>query len=80
LTNLAILPVRMPNASCQTSTWPSQWAPAPMPIVGMVSASVTWPATSPGTISITTAKAPASSTARASSRMREEVSPRPWTR
>ena len=31
--------------SCQTSTWPSQSGPAPMPIVGMSSSSVTRAAT-----------------------------------
>ena len=40
LTKLAIRPVRRPKASCQTSTWPSHSAPAPMPMVGMASSLV----------------------------------------
>ena len=39
-----------------------------------------WAATSPGTISITTANAPASWTAWASASTRSDASPRPWTR
>ena len=54
---------RSPAMSCQTSTWASQSGPAPIPTVGMVSSAVTCLAKSPGTISSTTLKAPASSTA-----------------
>ena len=46
--------------SCHTSTCASQLGPAPMPTVGMVSLPVIWVASSAGTISMTTAKAPAS--------------------
>ena len=80
LTKVAILPERMPKASVQTSTWPSHSAPAPMPMVGITSSLVIWAATSPGTISITTANAPASWTAWASASTRSAASPRPCTR
>ena len=46
--------------SCQTSTCASQFGPAPMPTVGIVSLPVICVASSAGTISITTANAPAS--------------------
>ncbi len=52
--------------SCSTSTCPSQWGPAPMPIVGIVSASEIRRATAAGTSSSTMAQAPASSSAFAS--------------
>ena len=54
--------------------------PAPMPIVGIGSSWVTRLATSPGTISSTTANAPASVTARASASTSSAASPRPCTR
>ena len=66
--------------SCQTSTCASQSGPAPMPIVGIVSRFVTSAATSPGTISMTIANAPAASSASASSMIRCADSPRPCTR
>ena len=50
----------MPAMSCQTSTCASQLGPAPIPTVGIVSLPVIWVASSAGTISITTANAPAS--------------------
>ena len=34
-TNLDFRPCVSPRTSCQTSTWPSQATPLPMPIVGM---------------------------------------------
>ncbi|SKU85517.1 Uncharacterised protein [Mycobacteroides abscessus subsp. abscessus] len=46
--------------SCHTNTWASHSRPAPMPTVGMVSLPVICVASSAGTISITTAMAPAS--------------------
>ena len=51
-----------------------------MPTVGMVSLPVIWVASSAGTISITTAKAPASWTAIASWMVCSAASPRPCTR
>lgn len=80
LTKRGIRPERSPKASCHTSTWPSQPLPAPMPMVVMVSSSLIRSATSPGTISMTTANAPASATARASATILSAASPRPWTR
>ena len=62
LTNLGTRPPLSPAMSGQTSTWASQSTPAPIPIVGMVSSSVTCAATAAGTISRTTANAPASCT------------------
>ena len=53
--------------SCQTSTWPSVSAPAPMPIVGTVSARVIARRPAAGTASSTIAKQPAASSASASS-------------
>ena len=53
-----------------TSTCPSQPAPAPMPIVGILTAARISSAKSSGTHSTTTAKAPAFSMARASSMSR----------
>ena len=47
LTNLGTWPLVSPSMSCQTSTWPSHWAPAPMPIVGIVRARVIAAATGP---------------------------------
>ena len=49
----------MPAMSDQTSTWASVSGPAPIPIVGTTSSAVTRLATSAGTISSTTANAPA---------------------
>src|SRR6266511_3076476 len=71
---------RSPAMSCQTSTCASQSGPAPMPMVGIVRSWVTRLATSPGTISRTTANAPASATACASATTSSAASPRPWTR
>src|SRR4051812_27835381 len=65
-TNFGTRPPLRPAMSGQTSTWASQSAPAPMPMVGMDSSLVTCPAISAGTISRTTANAPASWTACAS--------------
>ena len=59
-TNFGTRPPLSPAMSGQTSTWASQSTPAPMPIVGMDSSLVTCPAISAGTISRTTANAPAS--------------------
>ncbi len=56
------------------------WVPAPIPTVGMVSLPVIWVASSAGTISITTATAPASATAIASWTVCSAASPRPCTR
>ena len=66
--------------SCHTSTWASQLGPAPMPTVGIVNLPVICVANSAGTISITTAKAPASWTAIASWMVCSAASPRPCTR
>ena len=55
-----------PRMSCVTSTWPSQFGPEPMPMIGMRSLFVTSQATAPGTHSITMANAPAFSSATAS--------------
>ena len=66
--------------SCQTSTWASVSGPAPMPTVGIGSSAVIRLATSPGTISSTTANAPASATACASASTSSPSSPRPCTR
>ena len=66
LTNLGIRPRVKPAQSLHTSSCPSQCGPAPTEMVGIESCSVTSPATADGTISSTTAKAPASSTAWAS--------------
>ena len=66
--------------SCHTSTWASQFGPAPIPTVGMVSLPVIWVANSAGTISITTENAPASATAIASATVCSAPSPRPCTR
>ena len=52
--------------SCQTSTWPSVPAPAPIPIVGTESRPVTSSATGAGTASSTIAKQPAASSSLAS--------------
>nr|CRL72012.1 hypothetical protein CPGR_00796 [Mycolicibacter nonchromogenicus] len=60
------MPAVIPAMSCHTRTWASQLGPAPIPTVGMVSFPVICVASSAGTISITTAKAPASATAIAS--------------
>ena len=54
--------------------------PAPMPTVGIVSFCSTSRAASAETISSTTAKHPASCTARASRRSCAAASPRPWIR
>ena len=54
--------------------------PAPMPTVGIGNSLVICLATSPGTISSTTANAPASATARASAMTSSASLPRPWTR
>ena len=51
-----------------------------MPIVGITSSAVTRFATSAGTISSTTANAPAAWSASASSTSRSPASPRPWIR
>ena len=67
LTNFGIRPRVNPAQSLHTSSCPSQCGPAPTEIVGIESSSVTFPAISDGTISSTTANAPASSTAWASS-------------
>ena len=53
-----------------TWTWPEQWTPAPMPMVGMRSRSVMAAASWSGISSRTMAKAPASWTASASASMR----------
>ena len=67
--------------SVHTSTWPSQRAPAPMPIVGIASSSVIRAATGSGTISRTIATAPASASAAASATSASAASsPRPCTR
>ena len=66
-TNFGMRPRVNPAQSLHTSSWPSQCGPAPTEIVGIVSSAVTLPAISDGTISSTTANAPASSTAWASS-------------
>ena len=65
-TNLGTWPVRSPAMSCQTSTCASVSGPAPMPTSGSSARCVIRLATSPGTISSTTAKAPASASASAS--------------
>src|SRR4029450_2048716 len=47
-----------PSRSCSTSTWPSQKAPAPMPIVGMPSSAVISAARPSGMPSRTNGRAP----------------------
>ena len=66
-TNFGMRPRVNPAQSLHTRSWPSQCGPAPTEIVGIDSSAVTLPAISDGTISSTTANAPASSTAWASS-------------
>ena len=79
-TNFGVKSWNMPSMSWFTSTWPSQPAPAPMPMVGMVSSADTRAASSAGMASRTTAKAPASSTAWASSKsLRAESAVLPCT-
>src|SRR5262245_42634427 len=63
-----------PSRSCHTSTCPSQCRPAPMPIVGTDTVSVTMRATPSGTASSTIAKQPASASATASSTNRRAAS------
>ncbi|KZL84999.1 hypothetical protein CI238_04102 [Colletotrichum incanum] len=71
---------KFPVMSTCTKTWPEQPLPAPMPIVGTDSFSVTSAATSAGTASTTIANAPASCTASASSRsLRAPLDVLPWT-
>src|SRR5260221_739989 len=48
-----------PSRSWNTSTWPSQWGPAPIPIVGIESSAVILAASESGTHSRTTGKHPA---------------------
>ena len=60
--------------SSRTRICPSQWALAPMPIVGIATASVMRRASGSTTPSITTAKAPASATATASATCASQVS------
>ena len=50
-----------PNISCTTKTCPSQPAPAPIPIVGILTEAVTLAAKSAGIFSITNEKHPNSS-------------------
>ena len=67
--------------SSSTSTWPSQAALAPMPMVGMAMVSVILRASGSATASITTEKAPASEIARASFSIGSQLpSSRPWAR
>ena len=66
--------------SDHTSTWPSVFGPAPMPMVGMARLRVNSVAIPAGTISKTTAKAPAFSMASVSRRSASAPAPRPCMR
>ena len=68
LTNFGENPSNFPKISSETKICPSQTLPAPIPIVGIDICYVINFATSAGTISKTTAKAPAASTLLASSK------------
>src|SRR5471032_3347037 len=57
---------KTPSRSCITSTWPEQSGPAPMPMVGIVSSSVTSLPSFAGIASSTTIDAPAACKASAS--------------
>src|SRR3990167_11136614 len=72
LTNLGVNRSKSPIISFVTSAWPSQYGPAPMPIVGIASLSVISFANLSGTHSRIIAKQPAFSRARAESRRSEE--------
>ena len=71
--------VNRPNMSSTTNPCPSHSTPAPIPMVGIVSAAVICPASPSGTFSSTTENAPAASVARASAITLSASSARPTT-
>ena len=79
-TNFGLTRSWSPSRSWNTSTCPSQAGPAPMPMVGTPTASVTDLATTSGTASTTMEKHPASASRVASvTRPRAASASLPWT-